>query len=76
MVGFKKGSLAWKQRMMGMIANDIKRLHEMYPEDEIHEDALKELARDLGKIVDYYFVGAKTDRPFATVVCEQIFEEE
>ena len=75
MVGFEKGSLAWKQITVGMIANDIMRLHEMYPEDEVHKETLKETARDLGKIIDYYFSDDKQERPFADVVCECVFGE-
>ena len=75
MAGFKKGSLAWKQRMVGMIANDIQRLHEMYPEDEVHKETLKETVRDLGKVIDYYFSDDKQERPIADVMCERIFGE-
>lgn len=75
MVGFEKGSLAWQQRMVGMIANDIMRLHEMYPEDEVHKETLKETARDLGKVIDYYFSDDKQERPIADVMCERIFGE-
>lgn len=75
MAGLVKGSTAWKQRMVGMMHNDILRLHEMYPNDNVHEEALKELTKDLGRFIDFYLNEDKPVRPMADVMIERIFEE-
>ena len=75
MSGVVKGSKAWQQRMIGQLANDIERLHEMYPNDEDHEETLKELTRDLGRVIDFYFYADQVKVSIANIMVERIFEE-
>lgn len=70
-----KGSKAWQQRMIGQLANDIERLHEMYPNDEDHAETLKELTRDLGRVIDFYFYADQVKVPIADIMVKRIFEE-
>lgn len=70
-----KGSKAWQQRMIGQLANDIERLYEMYPNDEDHTETLKELTRDLGRVIDFCFYADQVKIPIADIMVKRIFEE-
>lgn len=73
MVGFVKGSTAWKQCMVGMLANDIRRIHEEAPETD---EFLKELVRDLGRILDFYMSDDKPVKPMEEAMTKAVFGEE
>lgn len=73
MAGFVKGSVTWKQRMVGMLVKDIRKIHEEAPEtDEI----LNGLVKDLGRVLDFYMLDDKQEKPMAEAIAKSVFEKE
>lgn len=71
MAGYVKGTKGWHQKMIGLMVNDIRKIHENHP--ELDED-LKKLTKDLGRYIEVVLPATdESEKSLSDVMIKKIF---